>query len=150
MQTQSDQNLRTVSLSNLHAMCERISGVCHRYTVTQVSRSRCHVEYSNPDEYGSECPVTAVLPVIPGHGFDPVDDRENPRIILEPIRFIDASEVYDPWQSFIPLWDCPTLWRDPRDDKWYSHREIVERDDTRAERADGSDACVVCDLPKGN
>ena len=63
MKTQSDQKVRVVSLTNLEAMCNRVSGVmCHRFKVTKVSRSRVHVTYSNEDEWATAHPMIAVYP----------------------------------------------------------------------------------------
>jgi hypothetical protein len=158
MKTQSDQKLRTVSLDNLHAMCERISGWSRAYRVESVSRSRCHVSYCNPDEYGSPRPIVAVLPVLPGWldtcragsagSAAPVGDRENPRIVLEPLRYLYVADVVDPWQEFLPLLDCPTLWRTTAG-VWRSHRE-ERASETGFPRSRGpcQDLCTVCDLPK--
>lgn len=66
MKTQFDCEIRVVSLANLEAMCAHVSGFCHRFKVEKVTRSRVHVSYSNPDEYGSESPMIAVFPCYPG------------------------------------------------------------------------------------
>lgn len=136
MLTQSDSKTRVVSLSNLRAMCDRVSGVCHRYDVIKVSRSRAHIQYSNPDEYGSGRPIVAVCAVIPGHGSEDrrvVNGAEvNPRIILDPITYLTGNdpEIYDPYQSFIPILDCPSLWRSgPYAADWHTHSEVRPDDD---------------------
>lgn len=150
MNTQFDHSLRTVSLENLRAMCERISGVCHTYSIVKVSRSRVHVEYSNPDEYGFPEPVTAIYPCIPNpYRAEP----DNPAVIIgAALRYIGDYDGYG-CQAFDSLTECPTLWRTsegtirPTGD-WHSHAEILARDgDTHAELR--PDTCTVCDLPKG-
>lgn len=136
MLTQSDSKTRIVSLSNLRAMCKRTSAMCHRYRVIKVSRSRAHIEYSNPNEYGSDRPIVAVCAVIPGYT---TDDRRvangsevNPRVILDPITYLTGNdpEIYDPYQAFIPILDCPSLWRSgPDAEDWQTHSEIRPIDD---------------------
>ena len=112
MKTQFDGNRRVVSLSNLKAMCERVSGTCHRFAVSKVSRSRVHVEYSNPDEYGNEDPMTAVFPCYPS--FDTV------AVVLDIVRVINDTWHGEGWQSFDVLMDCEWLWYDPETNEWQS------------------------------
>lgn len=110
MKTQQDTTVRLVALENLKAMCEHVSGTCHRYWVERVTRSRVWVGYSNPNEYGSERPMFAVLPCFPS---DFADDAENPRVLLDPLRIVHDDADGEGWQSFGMLWECPTLWRSP-------------------------------------
>lgn len=112
MPTQFDHSVRVVSLDNLRAMCERVSGMAHRFDVVKVSRSRVHVEYSNPDEYGRARPVTAIYPCYPS-SFDSTND--NPAIVLDMLRCFDPEKIWDgdAWQCFELLHECPTLWRSP-------------------------------------
>lgn len=121
MQTQFDYAIRTVSLPNLQAMCERISGTCHRFAVTKVSRSRVHVEYSNPDEYGNESPMTAVFACYPS-GFGP----ENIAIPMEILRVINDSEDGEGWQNFEPLTGCEPLYAKLDNKKFHSWRTKEE------------------------
>jgi hypothetical protein len=139
MKTQQDCKERVVALENLEAMCKRISGICHRYEVTKVSRSRVHVTYSNPDEYGYENPMTAVFPCYPS-GWP--DDKDNPRVVLDYLRVINDTWDGEGWQAFEQLRDCPTLWRGEKG--WRSHKQIREDGDDR--RLDLPDTCVICDL----
>lgn len=144
METQSDQKIRIVALSNLRAMCERVSGVCHRYQVTSVSRSRVHVEYSNPDEYGHESPMVAVFPCFPGT----FHTAENPSVVLDILRVLHDTNDGEGWQSFQPLLDCPTLWRGPEKQTWQTHAEIREAGQDQWLKIDPThDSCTVCDLP---
>lgn len=136
MRTQSDTRERVVSLDNLKAMCERLSGVCHVYSVTVVSRSRVHVEYTNPDEYGSDYPMTAVFPCFPG------EEPDNPRVLLSILRVLRDSWDGEGWQAFDPLVNCPTLWRDP-DGRWHSHSEI--RTCPAVSHVTPCNVCTVCD-----
>ena len=102
MKTQEDNLVRMLALDNLRAMCEEASGVCHRYWIEKVSRSRVHVGYSNPDEYGHENPMYAVLPSFPSSW--PQDDRDNPRVLVEIMRVINDTWDGEGWQAFDSLW----------------------------------------------
>lgn len=151
MKTQQDSKYRVVALENLRAMCKHMSGVAHTYQVTRVSRSRVHVEYSNPDEYGSPHPMTAVFPCYPSAWADDqckgaAGTNANPRVVLDYLRII-GDEDGEGWQSFEVLRDCPTLYRDievldvTKSDgrlyqpRWRTHLQI---------RKDGDERC-----PKG-
>lgn len=115
MKTQEDNIVRMLALDNLRAMCEEASGMCHRFWIEKVSRSRVHIGYSNPDEYGNENPMYAVLPSFPSkqHFADPEtdiiswlqDDRDNPRVLVEVMRVINDTWDGEGWQAFDPLWD---------------------------------------------
>jgi len=143
MKTQFDSKIRVVAVSNLGAMCQRISGVCHRYEVTKVTRSRVHVTYSNPNEYGSEFPMTAVFPCYPSRN-DTVNFTASPSVVLDILRVINDNWNGEGWQAFQPLLDCPTVWRSGTDAVWSTHREI--RVEGRDNRIDLPDTCTVCDL----
>ena len=109
MRTQQDHRVRVVALANLIALCERASGTCHRFEVSKVTRSRVHVTYSNPDEYGYERPVTAVFPCYPSTWQG---DEQNPRVILgEMLRTIGGTDSED-WQYFDPIVAGLPLYRD--------------------------------------
>jgi hypothetical protein len=119
MRTQQDHKVRAVSLANLEAMCNRASGMCHRFSVSKVSRSRVHVDYSNPDEYGHERPITAVFPCIP-NDFEP----ENPIVLIGAmLRTIggDGDPDYD-YQQFDPIVSGSALYRSRTD--WRTRQEI--------------------------
>lgn len=141
MNTHFDWKKRVVSVANLEAMCERISGMSHRYWVESVSRSRVKVGYSNPNEYGSEDPMYAVFPCYP-NGFE----KDNPAVVLDMINCINDRDGYG-YQAFDVLLDCPTLWRRNAEDKeWRSHKEI--RDAGNDGRKDLPDTCTICDIKK--
>lgn len=141
MKTQFDHKVRIVSLANLCAMCERISGVSHVYQVSKVSRSRVHVTYSNPDEYGNPEPITAVFPCYPST----FEGHDNPAIVLDCVRIIGGRDEYDPIQKFWNLIECPTLWRlGAETNDWQSHAEIRAAGNDR--RQGMPDTCTVCDL----
>ena len=144
MRTQQDTRVRMVALANLEAMCERISGVAHRFEVSKVSRSRVHVTYSNPDEWGNEHPMTAVYPCYPSAW---PGDEDNPRVVLNVLRIINDAWDGEGWQAFVQLTDCPTVWRNGREDSdaWRTHKQIRNAGEDR--REDLPDTCVVCDLP---
>lgn len=99
MKTQQDTSVRMLALENLRAMCENASGVCHRYWIEKVSRSRVHIGYSNPDEYAHESPMFAVLPVIPS-SFP----GDSPRVIVQVLRVIHDADDGEGWQYFDVLW----------------------------------------------
>ena len=92
---------RVVSLDNLVAMCEAASGTCHRYWIEKVSRSRVHVGYSNPDEYGGDAPMYAILPCFPS-GWP--GDADNPRVLIRCMRVVGDSWTGEGWQAFEPVW----------------------------------------------
>lgn len=122
MQTQSDNKVRIVTLANLEAMCIYVSGMCHKYQISKVSRSRVHVEYSNPDEYGNPRPIYAVFPCIPGN--NKTDDKDNPRVLLEFLNVLegnDRSYNGEGWQSFVCLQDCPIMFRDCGGKTWKAY-----------------------------
>ncbi|KKK95360.1 hypothetical protein LCGC14_2673560, partial [marine sediment metagenome] len=92
---QFDHRLRAVSVANLEAMCARASGMCHRYILDGVTKTRAYVEYSNPDEYGHESPMVAVLPVIHGlYGSD------VPAVVLSIMNVQKDNQHGEGWQSF--------------------------------------------------
>ena len=126
MKTQFDWNKRVVSLENLKAMCQRVSGtMCHQFWVESVSRSRCKIGYSNENEYASEFPIYVVFPVYPSGSRK--EDLENPCIILDPIRVIHnpGNDWHgEEYQAFECLFDCPTLWRDPVTQEWSTEEEL--------------------------
>ena len=117
MKTQSDSKVRVVSLTNLEAMCEHVSIMCHKYSVSKVSRSRVHVEYSNPNEYGSDRPIYAVFPCIPS------GDKDNPQVVLEFVNVLEGNDRSlngEGWQSFVCIQDCPIMFRD-LDGNWKAY-----------------------------
>lgn len=124
MKTQFDHRVRVVSLENLRALCARASGVAHTYEVTKVSRSRVHVTYSNPDEYGSARPLTAVFPCYPST----FEGASNPAVVLECSRLIGSSrdEESIDIQSFDPILAGPVLYRrvPPAPEVWQTRQEI--------------------------
>jgi hypothetical protein len=109
--TQFDWAKRVVSLVNLEAMCKYISGTCHEFKVSKVTRNRAYVEYSNPTEYGTPEPMTLVLPCYPG-GWD------STAVVLDILNVQHDNWHGEGWQAFQPLLDCPTLWRNPQTDTW--------------------------------
>ena len=124
MKTQFDHQIRVVSLENLRAMCEMVSGsFCHKYRVTKISRSRVHIEYSNENEYACPNPMVAVFPIYPS-GNRP-EDKDNPSVVLEYLNILYDNCNGEGWQCFEILRDCPILWRDPNTGQWQTENEIV-------------------------
>lgn len=136
MKLQRDHKVRTVALTNLEAMCDRVSGTCHRYNVVKVTTNRVHVEYSNPDEYGYESPMTAIFPAWP---IDPQYDPDNRVVALEYLRIVGDTWDGEGWQAFEPLRDCPELSRSgPDANDWRTRYEVL-RDRHSAQHPE----CVV-------
>ncbi len=123
MKTQYDSRVRVVALSNLEAMCKRVSGMCHRYEVAKVTRSRVHVEYSNPDEWGNEHPMIAVFPCYPARDFG---QDEGCYVILDYLRILHDTWDGEGWQAFEVLRDCPELFRSRPDANDWATREEIE------------------------
>lgn len=123
MTTQQDTKVRIVTLRNLEAMCARQSGVCHRYWAERRGKTRVRVGYSNPDEYGFEHPMYAEYPC---YRSDLLDDRDNPRVVLEISRVIHDSWSGEGWQAFDILASCPELFRD-ESGNWATRQEIEAR-----------------------
>lgn len=123
MRTQEDQKVRLVALDNLRAMCDRQSSMCHRFWVEKVTRSRVHVAYSNPNEYGSDPPVIAVFPAIPAE-----NEPDNPRVLLgHCLRLLGGRDEYDRHiDMFSPVQDCPQLWRSNGNSSDWKTREEWE------------------------
>lgn len=157
MNTQFDYRARIVSLESLHAMCARISGMSHRFTVTKVSRSRVHVEYSNPNEYGTPHPVTAIYPCFPSK-FGSASDVA---VALDALRYTGGTDGGYEYQAFDQLTDSPTLWRSPTKFQmnaqgamreqapvWESHAGINARLNAAGKPTAQSCGCTVCDVPK--
>lgn len=109
MKTQFDRLERVVSVENLKAMCAHVSGTCRTYKVTSVSRSRVHVTYSNPDEYGQDHPMTAVYPCYPSNAPANPDDADNPCVVLDILRVLNDNWDGEGWQAFDLLHCCPSL-----------------------------------------
>ena len=134
--TQYDIKIRTLALTNLEAACERVSGVCHCFKVVKVSRSRVHVQYSNPDEYGNDHPVVGIYPCIPGF------ERDTPLVVLALLRVVGGGD--DAAELFYALENCPTLYWDVSKGEWRSHLDIRRSGD----EVHGSVTCgcTVCDV----
>ena len=129
MQTQQDHSVRIVALVNLQAMCESLSGVSHRFWVEKMTRSRVWVGYSNPDEHGAEHPMYAVYPAFPSLW---PEDQENPRVVLDAMRIVNDQWDGEGWQAFMPLHECPVLFRD-LDGHWtLTARNVGRSDEVRA------------------
>lgn len=123
MKTQFDHNQRVVSLANLEAMCDRVSGTCHRYQVVKVTTNRVHVEYSNPDEYANDRPMLAVLPCWPAD----FNDKDNRAVALTILRVVGDSWDGEGWQAFDTVFDCRPLYRHCADASapWQTTYEIL-------------------------
>ena len=147
-QTQGDSSMRCVTLANLLAMCERVSGMCHRYTVDSMSFTGGHgsvrVSYSNPDEYGSDDPITAVFPA-----FRNDFEESNPWIVIGHfLRVLNDRDGYG-YQAFDALCDGPQLWRSRANASDWATREEIEAKQAKepcsnGHQNDGDDTCAIC------
>lgn len=117
MKTQFDHNVRVVSLENLKAMCERVGGTCHKFTVVKETANRVFVQYSNPDEYGNPRPIIAVYPSWPTGILD-----GSPAVALNMINCTGDRDGYG-YQAFFQLEDCPELFR--HDNNWLTAYQIL-------------------------
>lgn len=122
-----DHKVRVVSLLNLEAMCEHVSGVSHTFEIVKIALRCVHVEYSNPDEYGNPHPVVAVYPthiLLPGY-----ENRNNESVILQAVKYIGCTgRNEEAWQAFHQLEDCEEMVRDPQDrSKWMTVYECLIR-----------------------
>ncbi len=119
MKTQFDSNLRVIALSNLEAMCKRISGMSHRFAVTLIAANTVTVEYSNPDEYGNPEPIKAIFPAW--------KDFDGKAVCLSPLKYVGCKgNNEEAWQAFWQLYDCPQLFRHTSDSQdWQTEYEIL-------------------------
>lgn len=146
MRLQGDKQTRVVFLDNLKAMCDRVSGMTHRYWVERVTRARVYVAYSNPDEYGYEQPYMAVFPLYPANYGD--ENRDNPHVVLDMIDTVHEPNDYfgEGWQSFEALLDCPKLWRNPDTGEWeLQDKPFCDYEDCDQTVANPGDLCEGCE-----
>lgn len=121
MRIQDDRQVRIVALDNLIAMCEHVSGMCHRWEVLpyKPGAKTVRVQYANPDEWGADHPIEFVCSTFPsGWG-----EKDNPYVFIEwPTRILYAKDdnereyMEQVWLSTIH--DCPRLWRNPENGTW--------------------------------
>jgi hypothetical protein len=97
-QVWQDHKVRVVSLNVLEQICKANSGMCHRYAVVAQSANRVTVEYSNPDEYGSEHPMRAQFPCWQ-------ESRDMIAVALTYTRITGDSWDGEGWQAFECLRD---------------------------------------------
>lgn len=152
MKTQQDNPVRMLALDNLRAMCEHVSGTCHRYWIEKVSRSRVHVGYSNPDEWANENPMYIVLPSFPSLW---PEDKDNPRVLVEPMRVINDTWDGEGHQAFDPLWDHyanrgPDGWQVIACDSMgaASRASMVAQHVAYHNKFDGGKRCPICEETK--
>jgi hypothetical protein len=158
MLNQYDTTTRVVSLENLKAMCSHVSGHGHRFSVTKVSRSRVHVEYSNPDEYGRDHPETAVYPCYPNPALG---NGDNPYVVFDCMRVLNDNKDGEGWQDFEELRECPTLYRNvvratdysqggrgeiTPHEQWRTHLQIRKDGDEKGAYCLSACGCVICDV----
>jgi hypothetical protein len=130
---QFDQNPRWVSINNLRAMCERVSGcVCHQFKVEKITPRFIYVSYSNENEYATPNPMIAVFPRLDFH-------KGEIGAVLEYHNIINDSWDGEGWQAFEAIRDCPKLWRNLEDGIWRTEKEIEARRQTLLTSAESMD-----------
>lgn len=97
-----DTKSRVVSIDVLKAMCDHISGTCHRFSVDEPKSTARFVKvyYSNPDEYGNDHPVAACYPIFNHRMFSAVETL----VVLHAARYVGCKD--EEWQAFDQLLDC--------------------------------------------
>jgi hypothetical protein len=118
MTLQFDMPIRTVSIDNLKAMCARVSGICHTYKIVRESKHNVYVEYSNPDEWGTPHPMTAVFPLVNLEGVN--------HVFLTYRHIMHDYPDLQGWQNFEILITCPELYRHKIQERevWATRAEI--------------------------
>lgn len=133
--SQFDGSARVVALSNLRALCERASGICHRYWIEEPKRLRVgayvRVWYSNPNQYGAERPFCREYPIVSIlQGVVRLDATPMIGIgsILAGRTRKEPKDLYgEGWQCFNPIEYGPELFRSGPDGKWETRAEIESR-----------------------
>lgn len=140
---QADHSVRLVALSNLRAMASRASGTCHRYAIHNVTANRVVLSYSNPDEWGCECPVFAHFAAIPS-GFAGYSDSVF--VVLHVLRVTggrDADDRDAASQAFDAVIDADKLWRDASGEWVTEYEALIARFPQFATRSEwDKDGCV--------
>ena len=93
----SDTKTRIVSLNVFEKRLDEISGTCHRFHVSRLTSHRVYVEYSNPNEYGSEFPMIAVYPCYKSGNFVSV--------VAEILNVVHDNWNGEGWQAFDQIFD---------------------------------------------
>lgn len=121
MKIQADMSVRVVALTNLEAICERASGMAHKFWVEKVTPNRVIVGYSNPNEYGTPWPIFAHYPAFPS------GDKETPFVAIGYCLRVTGREDENDGsdQSFEQLKDMETLWRDAQSGEWATEYEVL-------------------------
>jgi hypothetical protein len=102
-----------VSLNVLQEACRRVSGTCHRFDV-ETSRNRAYLTYSNPDEYASEFPMTAVLPL----WVSDWPEKDYATIVLTILRVKNDNWNGEGWQAFDGVLDVARRLTRGREGEW--------------------------------
>lgn len=114
---------QVVSDNYLEAMLSHLSAVAHRYWLDRITDHFAYVVYSNPNEYGSETPVTIMYPVY--------RSGDTVHVVLDVYRVQGGDDEYDRDAAADSLQcmleDQPDLYRNPQTGEWETGEEFSER-----------------------
>lgn len=85
-------NIFCASLDKVKETCKSISGMAHHYSIVNVSKNRVQIEYSNPDEYGYENPMTIIYPCF--------QEGDMIIVVFWALRVINDTWDGEGWQAF--------------------------------------------------
>lgn len=122
-----DWQQRVVSLANLEAMCEHITErySARRWSVDRVTAAFAYVSFSNPDEYGHAHPITMQFPVYWGRSIGKIEPVAH--VVLDAIHYMHDPEDIGHDFAFMPLKECPKLWRNPETEEWHAEPDAAKQ-----------------------
>lgn len=117
-----------VSENYLAALLTRNSGVAHRYWIERITDAFCYVAYSNPDEYGNDCPIQVMYPVYRQH----LGPQSKPTVCIVLDYYDehggrdigDCMAGADATDSHIQEWMETPVFRDPESGEWFTREEL--------------------------
>jgi hypothetical protein len=131
MDTQLDWKVRVIAPANLEAMLVRVNDEGGTFCIDRMSQQNVTISVNVPDdEYGGSHNVVAKFPILKLRGM--AVGRFTPCIVLgtEWVGQVTGLRDDDPdlYQLFMPLLDCPTLWRSPTgewgtEEEWNARKE---------------------------
>lgn len=116
-----DQNFRVIGFALLEAICSRLSGFCNRFEITERTKNRVEITYFNPNEYGSEHPISIKLPYFEGKVVFDMN-------AITSYKTRGSCDYFFLEQAFYPLFNCPTLYRTCRHGQYYRCEDCSDTD----------------------